>query len=112
MYISESSFPNGTYYARTVNYAGYPDRLWDGLSCEGECDVTAGTPIVISGGADATGIDFNLSWEIAIEDATVTEGDSGTRFLTFTVTVPQASSPAAPSSSSDSGRSVAKPDGE
>ncbi len=55
------SLPAGTYYVRTSNALGYPDELYDNLPCGGgNCTVTAGTGIVLSGGATSSGIDFAL----------------------------------------------------
>jgi acetyltransferase-like isoleucine patch superfamily enzyme len=43
---------NGTYYMLVTNGSGLVDQLWQGLPCPGgSCDVTTGTPIVLSGAA-------------------------------------------------------------
>ncbi|MEM7585320.1 MAG: carboxypeptidase regulatory-like domain-containing protein [Acidobacteriota bacterium] len=51
----------GTYFVRTSSFSSfYVEQLYDGLPCEGVCNVTLGTPIVVSLGSTITGIDFNL----------------------------------------------------
>ncbi len=49
----------GTYYVVT-DVTGHQDQLFDGIACEGGCDVTSGTPVTVTGGADTGGIDFSL----------------------------------------------------
>jgi hypothetical protein len=53
---------NGTYYALAEDNtgAGYASELYDNLPCDG-CDVTTGTPIVISSTSPYDGVDFSLS---------------------------------------------------
>jgi hypothetical protein len=53
---------NGTYYALAEDNtgAGYASELYDNTPCDG-CDVTTGTPIVISSTSPHEGIDFGLS---------------------------------------------------
>ena len=74
-YIVFSTVPDGTYFART-DVAGYVDRLYGGIDCPGDCDVTVGTPIVIAGGVPATGIDFQLVPELIFEDGFETGDES------------------------------------
>ncbi len=51
----------GTYFARTVQFFSiYANQLYDGLPCQGNCDPTTGTPIVVTLGTTTTGIDFAL----------------------------------------------------
>jgi len=61
VYTTGSELPTGTYYAKTRNYTGYLDELYDDLPCYGgSCDATTGTPISVTVGATTTGIDFAL----------------------------------------------------
>jgi hypothetical protein len=48
----------GTYFARSNNYDIYIDELYSEIQCEPTCDVTTGTPIVVTG--NATNINFTL----------------------------------------------------
>jgi len=54
--------PDGTYYLRALGgRLGLGDKLYDNLTCGPGCnDVTTGTPVVVSGGANQTGKDFSL----------------------------------------------------
>ena len=64
---SVSGLPAGTYFARTLNGLGYVDILFDqtqptilnGGVCLA-CDVTDGTPIVVDGTGETSGINFRL----------------------------------------------------
>ena len=65
-----NGLPDGTYYLRT-NVTGedpFIDALYGGQPCLlvlgglPACDVTTGTPIVIAGGASASGINFALNY--------------------------------------------------
>jgi hypothetical protein len=59
---TSSGLPPGTYYARTTNIQGFINKQWNGLDCpQTSCLPTAGTPIVVSGTATASGIDFSLT---------------------------------------------------
>jgi len=51
--------PSGTYYALTDSPT-HLDELYDGIACSTSCDVTGGTPIVVTAGTETTGIDFAL----------------------------------------------------
>ncbi len=53
---------NGTYYALAEDNtgAGHASQLYDNIPCDG-CDVTTGTPIVISSTDPYEGVDFSLS---------------------------------------------------
>ncbi|MGB5657857.1 MAG: hypothetical protein WBO54_00105, partial [Thermoanaerobaculia bacterium] len=61
VYTSSAALPTGTYYARTWNYDGYFDELYDDISCTGGCTVTSGTPISVTAGFTTSGIDFELA---------------------------------------------------
>ncbi|MEM9291681.1 MAG: carboxypeptidase regulatory-like domain-containing protein [Acidobacteriota bacterium] len=53
----------GTYFLRSLSKGQYPSMLYDGSFCElpeGLCDVTQGTPVVVSAGINASDIDFRL----------------------------------------------------
>lgn len=54
------SLPTGTYYARTNNYTGFIDELYDDIPCASGCTVTTGTPINVTEGISTSGIDFVL----------------------------------------------------
>ncbi len=61
-YTSNSGLPSGTYYARTRNWLGYIEELYNDVSCPGSsCTVTTGTPISVTVGTTTTGIDFGLA---------------------------------------------------
>ncbi len=49
----------GTYFVAT-GISSYLDQLYQGLPCEGGCDVTQGTPVAVGDGEDVTGVDFVL----------------------------------------------------
>jgi IPT/TIG domain len=55
-----SVLADGTYYARTYNPAGYFNQRYADGACLG-CDVTAGTPIVVSAGRTRSGKNFTLA---------------------------------------------------
>jgi hypothetical protein len=59
---TSTGLPAGTYYARTTNIQGFVNKQWNGLDCpQTSCLPTAGTPIVVSGTATTSGIDFSLT---------------------------------------------------
>jgi hypothetical protein len=59
---STGGLPAGTYYVRTSNNAGYVNQLWQGGSCpQTGCLVTTGTPVVVTGTATTSGINFALA---------------------------------------------------
>jgi hypothetical protein len=61
VYTTEHRLPSGTYFARTGNYLGYIDELYDDVPCPSyTCPVTSGTPISVTAGATTSGIDFGL----------------------------------------------------
>jgi hypothetical protein len=77
-YVLSSGLPTGTYFARTVNWAGYLDELYDNLACPGgSCSVTSGTPIAVTAGTTRGGIDFSLARGGRI-GGTVTNAATGT----------------------------------
>ncbi|HZL92059.1 MAG TPA: carboxypeptidase-like regulatory domain-containing protein, partial [Vicinamibacterales bacterium] len=54
--------PAGTYYLRTQNTLGFVDELHDNQFCPGPgCNVTNGTPVVVTGTATTSGRDFALA---------------------------------------------------
>jgi len=55
--------PTGTYFARTFASTGHVNRLYNGAPCGLGCQVTTGTPITVTAGATASGVDFALSAE-------------------------------------------------
>ena len=95
-FVSESGFPDGTYYAATnrsalptddplaaldalagVSDLGLQDQAWTGFPCEDICAPSSvsnvGSPIVIDG-ADETGINFILSLAPGISIENLTNG--------------------------------------
>ena len=61
-YTTRSAFPTGTYYARSINSAGYLDEIYDGLTfCAPDCHVTSGTGIPVTAGMTTNGVNFALS---------------------------------------------------
>ncbi|HJQ68390.1 MAG TPA: carboxypeptidase regulatory-like domain-containing protein [Blastocatellia bacterium] len=59
-YISDAGLPAGSYFARTNNNQGFIDKLYNNTTCA-PCNVTAGTPITVTGTATTTGINFALN---------------------------------------------------
>jgi 5-hydroxyisourate hydrolase-like protein (transthyretin family) len=51
----------GTRFVRTANTLGYANELYDDLPCEPSCSVTSGTPVSVTSGSTASGIDFGLA---------------------------------------------------
>jgi len=49
----------GTYYL-IADDEDYYDELYDDLPCPDECDPTTGTPVIVTAGTAATGIDFSM----------------------------------------------------
>lgn len=78
---SERGFGTGTYFAAT-SFTQFVDQLWSGQVCESpsgafpQCDVTAGTPIAVTIGAEVTGIDFMLD-ELGQVRGTLRSEDGG-----------------------------------
>ena len=60
-YLTSSGLPAGTYFARTNNSLGYLNERFGGTLCIGNCLVTGGTPITVTGTATTAGIDFVLA---------------------------------------------------
>jgi hypothetical protein len=59
--FNAGGLPAGTYYVRT-NVPGYVNQLWQGVSCpQTGCLVTSGTPVVVTGTATTSGINFALA---------------------------------------------------
>jgi len=79
--------PPGTYYVRTSNNAGYINQQWHNLPCpQSGCLSTAGTPVVVSGTATTTGIDFALSLGGRISGK-VTDASNSQALPSVTITV-------------------------
>ena len=55
-----SGLPIGTVFARTDNFQGYLDELYDDLPCFSGCTPTSGTAIAVMTGVTTPGIDFAL----------------------------------------------------
>jgi len=74
---SKNGLSSGSYYLRTSNNLGFLDELYDNLPCSGGCwPYTQGTPVNVTAGATAGGIDFALSLGGSIT-GTVTDTGSG-----------------------------------
>ncbi len=75
-YVIGAGLPAGTYYARTWNSFGYVDEAFNDIVCL-NCSVNSGSPITVTLGQTASGIDFALSpgGEIA---GRVTDAATGT----------------------------------
>jgi hypothetical protein len=65
----------GTYFVTTDTYH-YIDELYDDVSCPEGCDVTTGTPVVVTLNTTTSGIDFKLDRLGAIS-GTLTEAAGG-----------------------------------
>ena len=81
------------YFAVTSNTLGFPEQLYSNLPCAA-CDPTTGTPVTVTAGSVAPGVDFKLGPllpSLAVDDASVTEGNSGTVNASFHVTLSAAS---------------------
>jgi hypothetical protein len=51
----------GDYFARTWNYVGYIDELYDDIPCASYCSIASGDLIAVTEGATTPGIDFALA---------------------------------------------------
>jgi carboxypeptidase family protein len=58
-FITSTGLPTGKYYALSFNGFGYINTLYNNIGCFG-CPATSGTPIVVTAGSTATGINFTL----------------------------------------------------
>ncbi len=68
---SLGGLPTGTYFVATQSTWSYQDELYDNIPCEGGCDVTTGTPVVVVDGADTSGIDFALEPDPIFDDVPI-----------------------------------------
>ncbi len=60
-YTTAGGLPSGGYYARSENWIGYLDEIYDNLPCvSGNCNPTTGTQIIVTAGATTMAIDFAL----------------------------------------------------
>lgn len=63
-------------YRAVINYGGYQQQMYDGISC-GPCDPTQGTAIAVTDGQQTSGIDFALARVIsAAISGTVTDSNN------------------------------------
>jgi hypothetical protein len=51
----------GTYYARTYNWSGYVDEVYNNKVCLNCSPATTGDPVTVAGAADVPGINFDLA---------------------------------------------------
>jgi len=70
-----ADLPAGTYYL-SAEAADHRSEVYDDLPCDGSCDVTVGSPLLVSTGHTLSGIDFALDEPGAIS-GTVTVDPSG-----------------------------------
>jgi len=73
------ALPAGTYFVR-VSAPGFAGALYDGVHCEGDCDVDAGTPVTVRVNEETSGIDFvldPLQWAWAPRSTTASSACSG-----------------------------------
>ena len=70
-FFSVVGLPAGTYFVATQSTGFYQDELYDDIPCEGGCDVTTGTPVVVVDGADTSGIDFALEPDPIFDDVPI-----------------------------------------
>ena len=89
-YTTWGAVPAGTYYAATRNFAGYLDELYNEEACLGGgefCDLAQGSPILIAGSSEVSGIDFTLSlggwFEGSVVDETWARALGGTDVLIY-----------------------------
>jgi len=94
-YESDSAFPAGDYFVATASGeergvgADLVNELYGGQPCPLDCDVTTGTPVVLDGSADATGIDFMLEPGGALSGAAIDDRGNpltGARIAVFDAT--------------------------
>ena len=66
---------SGTYFAKTFNFIGYFNTLYENLDCLSnfQCDVTQGTPIEVTQGVKTTGINWSMNPGGGIVFGTVTD---------------------------------------
>jgi hypothetical protein len=77
-FSSNPSFPAGTYFARTLSSPEILDQLYDGMPCDGGCDTTTGTPIILAHGDERLDIDFVLTQHtLGVIEGTITESSTG-----------------------------------
>jgi hypothetical protein len=61
-YLTEFALPTGAYFAHSVNFAGYVDEIYPGVTCPfAGCTGASGSPIEVVNGAIIYNIDFALS---------------------------------------------------
>jgi hypothetical protein len=60
-FYQTSGLPSGTYYVRTTNTLGFINELYNDLPCPVSCNVTTGTPVLVTGTATTPNINFALS---------------------------------------------------
>lgn len=58
-YTTEAGLAPGTYFAKTDNWWGHIDEVYDNIPCAAGCSVVEATPITVAGGI-TTGVDFVL----------------------------------------------------
>ncbi len=57
---SLQGLPAGTYYVAVSSSYGYLKELYDNIPCNSGCDVTTGTPVIVTDGVNTPNIDFAL----------------------------------------------------
>jgi hypothetical protein len=59
-YLTQAGLPPGTYYSNTDNLTGLINEIYDNVVCR-DCSTSVGRPIIVTPGADTTGIDYQLA---------------------------------------------------
>ena len=72
--FQSNAFAPGTYYARTLNFAGYFDQDFGGQACANDGCVLNGTPIVVGVHATTPHVDFRLSAGAGITGTVTLQG--------------------------------------
>lgn len=84
---SVNGLASGTYFASTSNSNGFLDELYDDIPCPNfSCQITDGTPIVVTVNTTTRGIDFVLN-RLGSIAGTVIDESSGTPIDSITVEV-------------------------
>ncbi len=87
LWVTSTGLPTGTYYARTFNFAGYVDEIYNDIASPGfSGNPLTGTPIAVTTGATTSGIDFALT-PGGIISGTVTSSATGLPIASVSVSV-------------------------
>jgi len=68
-YSSNGGLTPGVYFVRTNMLTTYIDELYDDIPCpNGDCQITSGTPVLVTGTATTPGVDFVLLFDRIFSD--------------------------------------------